>query len=98
MTAEDALGRLREWTDRYGAELCPGPGRADTYGEGVRASKDQVRRLLRPLDAAVEPLRVIEQAARNVARGDILGMTAAEYDEWECQVDTLRDALGVRAP
>ena len=39
------LSKIHEWTCTYGRELCP-PG-ADTYGEGVRDSKDKVSRLLR---------------------------------------------------
>lgn len=41
---EAILGRVLEWTHRYGKDLCP-PG-ADTYGEGVRDSKAAVERLL----------------------------------------------------
>lgn len=40
----EGVGRLVQWTRTYGAALCP-PG-PDTYGEGVRAAKDQVRRIL----------------------------------------------------
>jgi len=40
----EKLGRLTLWTSAYGKNLCPTG--ADTYGEGVRACKDQVRRLL----------------------------------------------------
>lgn len=39
------LGGVREWADTYGGDLCPGE-RPDTYGEGVRAAKQQVRFLL----------------------------------------------------
>ena len=38
--------RVREWTQEYGAALCPGWGVGDTYGEGMRAAKDQVRAIL----------------------------------------------------
>jgi len=40
---EDLHARLREWTDTYGAALIL-PG-ADTYGEGVRDCKAQIRAL-----------------------------------------------------
>ena len=42
---EAELGRVHAWTHTYGAELCPGV-HPDTYGEGVRAAKDAVRRML----------------------------------------------------
>ena len=38
------LGRVVDWTHQYGKELCP--PRMDTYGEGVRDSKDKVAGLL----------------------------------------------------
>ncbi len=38
------LSRLETWTRSYGAELCPTG--ADTYGEGVRDSKERVKRIL----------------------------------------------------
>lgn len=37
---------LEGWTRRYGSALCPGPGDADTFGDGVRAAKAQVRAIL----------------------------------------------------
>jgi hypothetical protein len=39
------LNKLRAWTREFGAELCP-PNCADTYGEGVRETKEAVRRML----------------------------------------------------
>lgn len=50
------LGLVAEWSHKYGAALVPGAGVADTYGEGVRACKDQVRAILRGPDAEVRPL------------------------------------------
>jgi hypothetical protein len=38
------VARVNEWADRYGASLCPGG--ADTFGDGMRAAKEQVKRLL----------------------------------------------------
>ena len=38
------VGYLTMWTRRYGDALVP-PG-PDTYGEGMRDAKDQVRRIL----------------------------------------------------
>lgn len=40
-----ALEAIAEWTHEYGRNLCPG-ARADTYGEGIRAAKAQVRAIL----------------------------------------------------
>lgn len=38
---------IRAWSQAYGAELCPeSTSSADTYGEGVRACKAAVSRLL----------------------------------------------------
>ena len=45
-TAEAILARIRDWTHQYGAELCPPVGTPDAYGEGVRACKEAVRRLV----------------------------------------------------
>jgi len=39
------LGRLINWTHEYGASLCPG-SRPDTFGEGMRAAKEQVAVIL----------------------------------------------------
>jgi hypothetical protein len=40
------LSSLMDWTIQFGAELCPQSGVADTYGNGVRACKDRVSRIL----------------------------------------------------
>lgn len=40
-----ALARIAEWTHVYGNALCPHG--ADTYGEGMRDAKDQVRNLIK---------------------------------------------------
>lgn len=42
---DPVLGRLAEWCCTYGHDLCPG-AYADTFGEGVRSSKAQVRNIL----------------------------------------------------
>lgn len=43
-------GKLREllnaWCVAYGKALCPPPGSTDSFGDGMRAAKDQVRALL----------------------------------------------------
>ena len=39
------IGSLQRWTTQYGKDLCP-PG-VNTYGEGVRDSKNRVKHLLR---------------------------------------------------
>jgi hypothetical protein len=53
--AEAVLGTVDTWTHVYGAALKPTG--ADTFGEGVRACKEQVSRLLSraALDSAREP-------------------------------------------
>jgi hypothetical protein len=45
--AEGALSKLSEWTHIFGEELKPRG--ADTYGEGVRDSKERVARILAAL-------------------------------------------------
>lgn len=42
--------KLRAWTHEFGAELCPPSSCADTYGEGVRETKDAVKRMLNELE------------------------------------------------
>ena len=44
--AELTLSNLYQWTTEYGKALCPGDN-ADTFGEGIHAAKEQVRRLLK---------------------------------------------------
>ena len=41
---ETTLARVAEWTRTFGAELKP--RRADTYGEGVRDSKERVAAII----------------------------------------------------
>ncbi|MFH1185094.1 MAG: hypothetical protein V1755_08660 [Chloroflexota bacterium] len=41
----DLINALHNWSITYGRELCPTG--ADTYGEGVRACKEQVAAILR---------------------------------------------------
>lgn len=49
-TAE-TLNRIREWTHVFGRSLCPETtNSADTYGDGMRAAKAQVRMLLNIID------------------------------------------------
>jgi hypothetical protein len=51
--ARAVLGALGQWTHEFGAALRPTG--ADTYGEGVRAAKAQVARILVAQPAASEP-------------------------------------------
>lgn len=46
VAANRALARLGVWADTCGAALVPSGGAADTYGDGVRACKAQVKALL----------------------------------------------------
>lgn len=41
----DLINALHNWSITYGRALCPTG--ADTYGEGMRAAKDQVKAILR---------------------------------------------------
>lgn len=50
---EAALYRIADWTHRYGARLKPSLGHADTFGDGVRACKEEVGGLLREFTNAV---------------------------------------------
>lgn len=52
--ARRVVGLLVDWSNEYGAALIPRS--ADTYGEGVRACKEQVKRIL-ATGAAKEPNR-----------------------------------------
>lgn len=44
--ARAALARIEAWSKLYGSTLCPGPGSADTFGDGMRAAKRQIASLL----------------------------------------------------
>lgn len=44
--AEALLGKLSVWADTYGSALKPSAGAADSYGDGVRTCKAQVRSML----------------------------------------------------
>lgn len=46
-TANERLrATLSDWCVQYGSALCPTAGSADSFGDGMRAAKDQVRRIL----------------------------------------------------
>ena len=47
---EAILSRVAEWAHAFGDELKP--KRADTYGEGVRDSKERVARILAAADTS----------------------------------------------
>ena len=42
---EATLNKIFQWTTKYGEALCP-KGRPDSFGEGMRAAKEQVKALL----------------------------------------------------
>jgi hypothetical protein len=44
------VGRVRYWTHLHGVALCPAIGDADSFGDGMRAAKKEVARLLAALD------------------------------------------------
>lgn len=43
---QERLARINEWADTYGAALSPSAGSADTFGDGIRAAKKQIKALL----------------------------------------------------
>jgi hypothetical protein len=43
---EKVIQLLANWVHEFGADLIPLPPRADTYGEGIRAAKAQVQRII----------------------------------------------------
>ena len=46
--AREIVGRIVHWSRTYGHELRPeNTSSADTYGDGIRAAKHQVSRLLK---------------------------------------------------
>lgn len=48
------LSRLQDWTQEYGAALCPGH-HADSFGDGMREAKRQVRQILNSLTYSFKP-------------------------------------------
>jgi len=41
------LGRIVEWTTEFGEELIPHAPYTDSYGDGVRACKERIQRIIR---------------------------------------------------
>jgi len=44
--AEFTLGRIFEWTAQYGEQLIPHAPYHDSYGDGMQAAKEQIKRIL----------------------------------------------------
>ncbi len=42
----EKLSRLADWADSYGSNLCPRSGMADSFGDGMRAAKNDVKSIL----------------------------------------------------
>lgn len=68
--AEALLSKLSVWADTYGAALKPSAGASDTYGDGVRSCKAQVRSMLNAFlsaqpAASAAPCTAEERAVRN---------------------------------
>jgi hypothetical protein len=66
--ANALLGRIGVWADTYGAALVPHGGAADTYGDGVRACKAQIKAMLSGQPAAqpaapseIGPIRTVAE-------------------------------------
>lgn len=66
----EAAARIAQWTHEHGKALCPTAGSSDTFGDGMRAAKQQVRALL---PAASEPAK--EPSDHGFAVGDIVRVT-----------------------
>lgn len=45
-TPEKTISLLTEWTRKFGKELCPRAGYSDSFGDGMRAAKHTVARIL----------------------------------------------------
>lgn len=43
---DEKLSRLGDWVLEYGENLKPTAGSADTFGDGMRAAKSQVKNIL----------------------------------------------------
>lgn len=43
--AEERIAAIVEWTHQYGANLCPFGNYTDSFGDGMRAAKEQVSRI-----------------------------------------------------
>lgn len=41
------VARINEWTYEYGSELSPAAGWSDSYGDGVRACKERISKIIR---------------------------------------------------
>lgn len=42
----ELVAKLQSWAHTYGKELCPGFGDADSFGDGMRAAKQQIQHIL----------------------------------------------------
>ncbi len=83
-SARDTLWRLREWSDTFGKDLVPrGP---DTYGEGVRACKETVKRMLST--SLIRPARLRLELARALRAVKLFVVTA--HDHWGYSVNVVR--------
>jgi len=94
--AERTLGGLTEWADTYGEMLCPGSGEHDTYGEGVRACKRQVKFALSGVRVSPEQIAdalVTVTRERDEARANYRWMVEHAADQ---KLDGYRE-LGARA-
>lgn len=88
---EKRLGMVWNWAHQYGAALKP-PG-ADTYGEGMRAAKDQVKRLL----SDVLPLADEQALAAMRAERDEARALVRTYVEGDCLYDELNEERACNA-
>lgn len=51
------LHAIEQWAHAHGGSLCPPPGRADSYGDGMRDAKQRVLDILtqKPLKSPSPP-------------------------------------------
>ena len=74
---DELVARLLDWCRQGGRNLCPTPGSADTFGDGIR----QAQRVVRNLIAAEQPkpadaVQLLRDAAANCT-GEMFGEQAA---------------------
>ena len=87
---------IYEWINEYGRNLCPGT-RPDTFGEGMRVAKDEVRRLLpTPEERVLEDIKVaLRQPGTKGSYVDWAKHVRDRYDEYEALKLEIEEAKGL---
>ena len=68
----ELVARLDNWTHEFGQALCPKVGYSDTYGEGVRAMKEEVANIIRGLINPRDQIENQTPACRHLSYNYIL--------------------------